>query len=72
MPLLYRSRYSMVMYSHIPYHLAREAGRVQQAILDELCVGLEDADQLDLDRARRLIDERLASYLRENGISLDY
>ena len=26
-PLEYRSRYSMVMYSHVPYRLAREVGR---------------------------------------------
>ena len=72
MPAEYRSRYSMVMYSHIPFRLAFEAGRIQSRILDELCSGLETAEKLDLARARRLVHERLAPFLREHRISLDY
>jgi len=72
MPSEYRSRYSMVMYSHIPYRTAQEAGEVQQTILDELCRELASAGDLDLGLARRLIRERLAPLLRQRAASLDY
>jgi kynurenine 3-monooxygenase len=71
-PLEYRSRYSMVMYSHIPYRTAQEAGEVEQSILDELCRDLRSADELDIDRARRLVHERLTPLLRDRGVSLEY
>ena len=72
MPLLYRSRYSMVMYSNIPYRVALEAGLIQQEILEQLCDGLQQVGQLDLDRARQLIGERLTPYLHSRSVSLDY
>ena len=72
MPREYRSRYSMVAFSLIPYSAAREAGRIQDGILDELCRGLRSADELDLERARRLVAERLTPYLRTRSITLDY
>jgi kynurenine 3-monooxygenase len=72
MPERYRSRYSMVMYSHIPFHVAFEAGEIQRGLLDELCAGLGSADDLDLDAAARRIDERLAPHLRAAGVTLDY
>jgi len=72
-PAEYRSRYSMVMYgADIPYRVAREAGELQETLLVELCEGLEDASRLDLERARTLIRERLAPFLRKRGVRLDY
>jgi len=72
-PSEYRSRYSMVMYGNrIPYEVAREAGAIQQRILDELCSGLDDVGSLDLGRARALVREHLAPYLESRGASLDY
>jgi kynurenine 3-monooxygenase len=72
-PREYRSRYSMVMYGkRIPYSVAREAGRIQQGILDDLCEGLDSAAALDLERARALIRGRLAPYLEERQVGLDY
>lgn len=68
----YRSRYSMVMYSHIPYRLAQEAGRVQDRMLEELCAPLGDASELDLDAARTMVRERFTPFVREREISLDY
>ena len=68
----YRSRYSMVMFGDVPYRVAREAGLIQERILDELCDGLDRADELDTDRARRLIRERLTPYLGRHSIDLDY
>ena len=71
-PQEYRSRYSMVMYSHIPYRTCLEAGEIQQALLDELCAGLVSAAELDIQRARKLIAERLTPFLDEHGVRLDY
>jgi kynurenine 3-monooxygenase len=73
LPLEYRSRYSMVMYgSHIPYGVARNVGEIQRGILDELCAGLQSASELDWDRARKLIHEKLTPYLEVCGAHLDY
>jgi len=72
MPEEYRSRYSMVMYSHIPFRTAQEIGAVQRGILDDLCRELSSPDELDLDRARSLIRERLTPLLKQHGARLDY
>ncbi len=72
MPRDYRSRYSMVMYSHIPFAICQEAGRVQDRILDELCAGLDSADALDLDRANQLIVRDFRPWLVTRAVSLDY
>jgi kynurenine 3-monooxygenase len=72
MPQLYRSRYSMVMYSHIPFATAFAAGAIQHEIRDELRQGIDHVDELDLERARDLIDRKLTPFLREHGVSLDY
>ena len=71
-PALYRSRYSMVMYSHIPFAECRAAGRIHAEILDGLCAGIDDAAEVDMERARRLIDRRLTPWLSSRGISLEY
>lgn len=71
-PTRYRSRYSMVMYSSIPYAVAQAAGRIQEEILAELCLGLERAEELDMPQAERLIGEKLTPYLRKRGVTLDY
>jgi kynurenine 3-monooxygenase len=71
-PLEYRSRYSMVMFGDVPYRVAREAGRIQEEILDDLCDGLESAGALDVERARRLIRERLEPYLTTHDVDLSY
>jgi kynurenine 3-monooxygenase len=71
-PREYRSRYSMVMYGDVPYRVAQEAGLIQQAILDELCDGLERAEALDSDRARRLIARTLTPFLERHDVDLSY
>jgi len=71
-PREYRSRYSMVMYSSIPYAVAQGAGRIQDGILAQACAGLRTADELDLGRVRALVRERLAPYLAAHAASLDY
>lgn len=71
-PTEYRSRYSLVMYGGVPYRTAQKAGVIQQQILDELCGELSRAEDLDLARARALIRERLAPFLRLTRVSLEY
>ena len=72
MPREYRSRYSMVMYSRIPYRLCFRAGEVHREILDELCRGLESPEELDLDVAREIVGRKLTPFLKSQGIRLDY
>ncbi len=71
-PTDFRSRYSMVVYSRIPYAVCRQAGRIHDELLDEWCRGLESAEELDLEAARAAIDEKLTPFLREHGAGLDY
>lgn len=54
-PELYRSRYAMVMYSHIPYAQAFERGERQRALLAKITAGISCADELDLIKARQLL-----------------
>ena len=69
---IYRSRYATVMYSTIPYAVAFEAGEIQQEILAELAAGVDDAADVDLDEARKLIDERLTPIYERHDVTLDF
>ena len=71
-PIEYRSRYSMVVYSRIPYTVAREAGRIQAGLLDVWCAAISAADELDLTVARETIRDSLTPFLEEHGARLDY
>ncbi len=52
-------RYSMVMFHTMPYKDALERGKIQDAIMDELLEGKASVEEVDLERADQLIDERL-------------
>jgi len=71
-PREYRSRYSMVMYSSIPYSLAKRAGEIQRSILDALCDGLDAVENLNLSMARGLIAGELTPFLARHDVSLEY
>jgi len=58
-PERFLSRYSMVSFSTVPYRLAQERGVIQQELLGELVRGLERVGQLDEERAKALIRDRL-------------
>lgn len=60
----YISRYSLVTFSSVPYKLALDAGVIGQEILTELCTGINSADDVDLARAKSLIDTRLSHILK--------
>jgi kynurenine 3-monooxygenase len=63
-PGRYISRYALVTFTNVPYKLASDVGVVQDAMLKELCFGLSNAENVDLQKAEKLIDEKLASLLR--------
>ncbi|MEM7167872.1 MAG: NAD(P)/FAD-dependent oxidoreductase [Planctomycetota bacterium] len=72
LPGEYRSRYSMVVYSLIPYRVAFEAGKIQSRLLDSLCASIDTPEQLDLASAREAVRSELTPFLDEHGVRLDY
>jgi kynurenine 3-monooxygenase len=63
-PHEYITHYSLIVHHLVPYTFARDAMKIQEGILDELCVGLEKPEDVDLERARALIKERLGPLMR--------
>ena len=51
-------RYAMVMFHSMPYAEAQRRGAIQQTILDELTDGIAHLEDVDLERADRLVDAR--------------
>ena len=60
----YIPRYSLVTFTRLPYRIAKEAGRIESRILDELCRGVERPEQVDMDRAAELVFDELRPVLR--------
>ncbi len=58
-PKDYKSRYSMVSFSLTPYHLAYEAGTVQNGILDEITKEFYPNTEINFDKAYDMIQQRL-------------
>lgn len=52
-------RYAMVSFRRVPYRVALERGQVQRQILVEATQGRERLEDIDLDAAARLVNERL-------------
>lgn len=72
LPGEYRTRYSMVTYSRIPYRVAIQAGRIQQSILDRICQDLDRVEDVDMKAARSLIAAELTPFLEEHSVDLAY
>ena len=72
MPDLYRSRYATVMYSHNPYRVAFDAGKIQQGIFDTLLLGVERPEEVDLDRAADLIRRDLTPFYERHDVDLAF
>ena len=53
-------RYSMVSFMRVPYATAFERGKVQRQLLMECCEGLQDISHVDLEKADKLVQERLS------------
>jgi kynurenine 3-monooxygenase len=58
-PASFIPRYSMVMFHQLPYAQAYRRGIVQAAILEELTTSARTVGEVDFDRAKRLIEERI-------------
>lgn len=69
---LYRSRYAMVMYSFIPYSVAKALGEVQEEILAELTAAIDEVDEVDMDLARRRIVSKLVPLYARYGVDLNF
>lgn len=60
-PDRYRSRYTTVMFTHIPYATAKERGVIQAEILNEVCQGASSPDEVDLESLIQRMESRLPS-----------
>ena len=63
-PSQYISRYAMVTFLRVPYRVALVAGMIENEILSELCAGLNSPEEVDMEKARELIELKLSPYLR--------
>ena len=61
------SRYTLVSFSRVPYRLAYEVGAIAGGIVAELSKGLTRAEDVDLERARALVRERLVPFVKEHS-----
>jgi len=59
----FRSRYEMVSFSNIPYCEAVRIGEINDKITAELSQGVTDVSQIDLKKAKQLIETFLSSKL---------
>jgi kynurenine 3-monooxygenase len=58
-PRLFVPKYSMVTFHRIPYATALRRGQVQDRMLSELCEGIDRIEELDWNKADRLIHSEL-------------
>ena len=68
-PGLYRSRYGMITYTLIPYRVAQLAGLRQNELLDALAEGLSDPSQVDLQKAKAVLENDFYPWLQQQGFS---
>jgi kynurenine 3-monooxygenase len=59
-PKLFVPKYAMVTFHRIPYATALKRGRIQEAMLAELCDQIERIEDLDWDKADRLAYSQLS------------
>lgn len=72
-PERYRSRYAMVCYGglgNVSYSAAQQLGEKNYEILGELLQGLKKAEDVDLAKASKLIDEKLLPLQKKLRINL--
>ncbi len=68
-PSEFRSRYGLVTYTLIPYHLVKEVGMIQDKVLDSLCENLTDPEDVNLDHAHKLIQEQIVPWFTKKALS---
>lgn len=67
-PALFKSRYGMVTYTLIPYHLVQQAGRLQDQVLAELMTGIQSADDVSLEKAETVLRKTYEPFLKQHGL----
>lgn len=67
-PALFKSRYGMVTYTLIPYHLVQQAGRLQDQVLAELMTGIKSADDVSLEKAETVLRKTYEPFLKQHGL----
>lgn len=68
-PEHFRSRYGLVTYTLVPYHLVKEVGVIQDEVLDELCQNLKSPEDLNLDLAWDLISKKITPWFTQMRLS---
>ncbi|WP_413287952.1 FAD-dependent oxidoreductase [Bdellovibrio sp. HCB337] len=67
-PDLFKSRYGMVTYTLIPYHLVQKAGHLQDQIFAELLKDIKSPDEFSLVNAEALLKRIYEPFLKNHGI----
>jgi kynurenine 3-monooxygenase len=68
-PELFKSRYGMVTYTLIPYHLVQKAGYLQEKIFEELLQGVGSFEEVSMEKAEKLLRENYLGFLNEHQMS---
>lgn len=58
-PLKFIPKYTMVTFLRIPYSVARQRGKIQEGILNEIAYGITAIEEVDWVKANKLVDENL-------------
>jgi hypothetical protein len=70
-PEVYVSRYALITHSLLPYRLCQGVGEIQSSILSELSENISKADEVNLEMADQLIEEKLVPFLEKHGITAE-
>lgn len=65
----YRSRYSLVTFSNAPYTVAQAVGNASDQILATLTQNIEKPEQVDMELAHMLVNEKITPLLKAAGLS---
>jgi kynurenine 3-monooxygenase len=66
---IYCSRYAMVTHTLIPFYQCLKVGQIQEEILNELCKNITTDDQVDMLRAKHLIESKLVPLLKQFNLT---
>jgi kynurenine 3-monooxygenase len=69
-PGSYLSRYSLVTFSNVPYSFAMKVGIVNDEVLAELCANITKPEDVDLQKAQKLLKARVEPLLEEHSKEL--
>ncbi len=67
-PGVYKSRYGMITYTLIPYHLAQKAGVLQNQIMDEILSGIDNIEQVSWEKVKTLLDSKWLPFVKNSHL----